>query len=639
MNKKQSPKKNPPPQKVPQQKEKKNFLPLLLGVIVALTGLVLYWNTLDHGFVLDDYSVIKENRVTRLGTQSIPTIFKTSYRNGYYLIDDELYRPIPKALFAWFWQMSPDDPKPGHITNVLLFALTGFMLMLTLSQWFKKNLVAAFIAALVFIAHPIHTEVVANIKSVDEILSFLFCISSAWFFYRHLEKNNPSSLLWSTVCYTIALFSKESSITFSVIFPLIAWFFYPQKEKATFGICLRKSMWLALPALFFLLIRYNVLKDVPYGSVSVADNLLMAAKSGADRFATAVLILGMYLKLLFYPDPLLFDASYNQIPVVTISNWKFIVSFIIYAGLLTIALIQFKKRNILSFALLLFLVSLSIYANIFRIIGSSYGERFLYTPSLGICMAVGYLITCIPGFKNENVSLSIGHFLQNNIKPIALTAVVVVLFGFKTISRNAVWKSNYTLFSNDVKLAPNSTRTQYYLGNLLMKPEILNGKDSLAADSIISAGIGYLKKSVEIYPKFCDAYNQLGVAYYKKKDYKSAFDYYTQCISCNPTNPSAHSNLGTIYFETKQFDNAIKSFARAVELDRNYAEALLNLGSTYGMLQQYDNALTYLHQAVKADPGLAQGYYFLGITYRFKGDEQNANAYIQKAHQLDPTKY
>ena len=639
MSKKQQKKVHQSLPKAQRQKEEKNYLPFILGLIVALTGMVLYLNTLNHGFVLDDYSVIKENRVTRMGTQAIPYIFKTSYRNGYYLVDDELYRPIPKALFAWFWQMAPDDPKPGHVANILLFGLTGFMLMLTLCQWFKKNLVVPFIASLLFVAHPIHTEVVANIKSIDEILSFLFCISSAWFFYRHLEGKKTGVLMTSMICYTIALFSKESSITFILIFPLIAWFFFPGNQKEAFKTGLIKSAWLILPAVFFLLVRYSVLKDIPYGNVSVADNLLVDIKSNANRFATAVLILGMYFKLLFYPHPLVFDASYNQIPAATITDWRFMLSILIYASMLVFAAAQFTKKHVLSFAFFFFLISLSIYSNIFRTIGSSYGERFLYTPSLGICIAVAYLITRIPSFGNYQVYTKTADFFKTNIKPVAFTIAIVILLSYKTISRNAVWKSNYTLFSNDVKLSPHSTRTQYYLGNLLMKPEILNGKDSLSIDSILNTGIGYLKKSVEIYPKFCDAYNQLGVAYYKKKDFKSAFDYYTQCINCNPTNPSAHSNLGTIYFETKQFDSAIKSFAKAIELDKNYAEALLNLGSTYGMLQQYDNALTYLHQAVKADPGLAQGYYFLGITYRFKGDENNANAYIQKAHQLEPSKY
>jgi protein O-mannosyl-transferase len=638
--KKNKPVKHNPAVKKPLAKEeKKSNLVFLLALFVALTGAALYFNTANHGFVLDDFSVIKENRVTRMGTEAIQFIFKTSYRNGYYLLDDELYRPVPKALFAWFWDMSPDSPKPGHLANIIFYALTGFMMMLVLSQWFKNNLTLAFIAALLFISHPIHTEVVANIKSIDEILSFLFCISSAYFFFNYLKNKKAVAIILSIACYLVALFSKESSITFLVIFPLIAWYFNPAGKEISVAASLKKSLWLLVPALFFLMVRYNVLKDIPYGSVSVADNLLMAAKSFSDRFATAVLILGMYLKLLVFPHPLIFDASYNHIPLITITDWRFIVSLLLYGGMLVYAIINFKKRTIFSFAIFFFLISLSIYANVFRIIGSSFGERFLYTPSLGFCIAVAYLITLIPGFKTEKVFTTLGSFVKENIKPIALTLLIVVAFAFKTTSRNENWKSNYTLFSHDVLLAPNSTRTQFYLGNLLLKPEMLNGKDSLASDSILNLGISYLKKSAEIYPKFCDAYNQLGVAYYKKKDFKSAFEYYNKCIQCNPTNASAHSNLGTIYFETRQYPEALNSFNKAVQLDKNYAEALMNLGSTYGMMQQYDNAITFLLRAVKADPSLAQGYYFLGTTYRFKGDEQNANAYLQKAHQLNPDKY
>ncbi len=59
-----------------------------LGFIVALVGFLLYSNTLKHTYVLDDFSLISENTVTRKGIESIPTIFKTYYRYGYYNLDD-----------------------------------------------------------------------------------------------------------------------------------------------------------------------------------------------------------------------------------------------------------------------------------------------------------------------------------------------------------------------------------------------------------------------------------------------------------------------------------------------------------------------------------------------------------------------
>jgi hypothetical protein len=100
----------------------------LPGTIVALLGFFIYSNTLSHNFTLDDYSVILENRLTKQGFSAIPEIFKTSYRYGYYFTDDNLYRPLVKAMFAAEWGMSPGSATPGHWVNVLLYAFAEFIL-------------------------------------------------------------------------------------------------------------------------------------------------------------------------------------------------------------------------------------------------------------------------------------------------------------------------------------------------------------------------------------------------------------------------------------------------------------------------------------------------------------------------------
>ncbi|MBL0342615.1 MAG: hypothetical protein IPP71_17995 [Bacteroidetes bacterium] len=80
------------------------------GLIIAILGFILYSNTLNHSFTLDDYSVILENRLTKQGPSAIPEIFKTSYRYGYYFTDDNLYRPIVKAMYAIEWGWHPMMP-------------------------------------------------------------------------------------------------------------------------------------------------------------------------------------------------------------------------------------------------------------------------------------------------------------------------------------------------------------------------------------------------------------------------------------------------------------------------------------------------------------------------------------------------
>ena len=100
----------------------------ILALICGLCGVVLYLNTLHHGFVLDDFSVILENRITKQGLKAIPQIFSSSYRSGYYLGTDELYRPIPKSIFAISWNLFGDNPLPLHLLNIVLYGVTGIVL-------------------------------------------------------------------------------------------------------------------------------------------------------------------------------------------------------------------------------------------------------------------------------------------------------------------------------------------------------------------------------------------------------------------------------------------------------------------------------------------------------------------------------
>ena len=607
----------------------------VLALICGLCGVIIYLNTLHHGFVLDDYSVILENRITKQGVKAIPQIFSSSYRSGYYLGTDELYRPIPKSIFAISWNLFGDNPLPLHLLNIVLYGVTGIVLF-NFCYLLFPNLIFSFVASMLFVLHPVHTEVVANIKSVDEILSFLLCISACIFLVRYVQTKKIATLVLTSICFFTALLSKESSITFLAIFPLLIFIKSVKKETSlNWSAAIKPILTLVAFAFLFLIIRHSVLSKIASGDPSIADNLLMAAKSYDQKFATSIMILGMYLKLLFIPHPLVFDYSFNQIPLVGMGNIWFILSLAIHIGLLLWAVLLWKKNKLLSFTILFYFISMSIYANIFYMIGSSFGERFLYTASFGFCMAVAYALSLLS--KNQNAE-TVSSFFKTNLTVFLILFPVAGVFAYKTITRNTVWKSNYTLYANDVNLSPNSTRTHYYYGNLLAKDDFQNGKTDQEKDSIQKLALSELEKSVAIFP-FGDAYNQMGIIYNKRKDFKKSFESYQLAMKAAPNDPMIQNNLGSLYFNMGQIPEAKACYEKAVLLNPSYSEAWMNLGSACGMLKQYDEAVTNYLKAIKFDPNLAQAYYYLGLTYRFKGDQQNSAFYYDKAAKMDPVKY
>ena len=89
----------------------------------------------------------------------------------------------------------------------------------------------AFIAALLFAVHPLHTEVVANIKSSDEMLSFLFAFLAMNVFLKYSQSGKITQLLVGGLCIFLAYLSKETVITFLVIIPLVFFFYRSENKK------------------------------------------------------------------------------------------------------------------------------------------------------------------------------------------------------------------------------------------------------------------------------------------------------------------------------------------------------------------------------------------------------------------------
>ncbi|MEP7264199.1 MAG: tetratricopeptide repeat protein [Bacteroidota bacterium] len=612
------------------KQQQQDKLVLMLAFIVAAVAFTLYINTFGHKYALDDYSLILENKSTQKGFAGIGEILKTSYRYGYIMSDDELYRPLSKVIFAIEWQLSPKNPFIGHFLNVLLYALTGFLMMIVLRKYFQ-SVTLAFIASLLFIAHPIHTEVVANIKSLDEILSLLFNLLTLNCIYNYGKNSKASQLILAFVFFFLAMLSKESSVTYLAVF-VAAWYFFMKESWSQF---FKVGGSILAAFLVFMLIRKSIVGGVVSLSPSAADNLIVSAPDAAHHFATAVYIFGLYMLKLVFPHPLVFDYSISQIPIVGMSDWRFLLTIAVLVTAFIFALKNFTKRPVWIFGFISFLAVASVASNIFITIGTSMGERLMYGPSLGFCILVAGLISKA-GFNESAVTVK--EHLQSNKKIYMPLALVILAFSVKAITRNPVWKDNYSLYSNDVHLSPNSTRTHYYLGNLLIKDEMTAGKTQLQKDSILKEGIKELEKSVAIFPGFTDAWNQMGVAYWRLKNFEKAKNSYESALKCNPNDATVHSNIGTILFETGNYPEALKAFTKATQINPNYGDAFLNLGSVYGMMKQFDLAVPAFERCIAIDRNNATAWYYLGITYQSLGNTAKAQECFAQNERLKNAK-
>ncbi|MEW6468824.1 MAG: tetratricopeptide repeat protein [Bacteroidota bacterium] len=635
----------------PKQSRTASALKRTLGLIVALVAFLLYANTLTHQYALDDYGVIPENTITRKGFDGVGEIFKTSYRSGRFTLDYSLYRPLSKAMFAAEWGLAPNTPELSHFVNVVLFALTGFLLFYALSLYMQGRLLIPFLASVLFVAHPIHTEAVANIKGRDEILCFLFFIITAIFIYRYLTANRALYLVLAAAAFFLSFLSKESAITFLAVIPLMLYFF----TDIPVGRYALPMVLLVAVSGIFLLIRYRVLELDKYdeGPVAMIDNYMATMKDFGMQKATAVFIMGVYLKLLFFPHPLICDGSFNHFPAVGFSDWRFLVPFVIYAALAVYAVLRFKKKDVVAFGIIYFFVTASIASNIPMIIGTNYGERLMYAPSLGFCIAIAALLARLREEELPAPVRTAGEFMKQYFKPIGVLSVITLLFGFQTFSRNLAWYDNRTLYSEDLKTAPNSARLHYYLGNQLSIDDYIArlGNDSVRKNQAYDSAMTELYAARSIYPQYADAIQKIGQIHLARNKFDSAIYYYDMVMKLFPTNATYQNNYGNLMFKVGRLNEAKTAFENAIRFSPAYAHPYNNLASVYGEMgaslvqqaqqepsrsnelipqarQNFETSVSYSLKAIQLDPDYYQAYQTVAITYGFLGDKQKQQEYM-----------
>ncbi len=511
-------------------------------IILTLVGFIFYLTSLYNEHALDDGIIIHQNEYVIKGIKGIKEIMtKDAYDSFYRRMNatDQLaggrYRPLSVVSFAieqeiigkydngqfpqncWDYNKNgKNDPDEDinndgvfneidcqtkgahfrHFNNIWTFVLSVLLLYLVMrNYWFREWQDMAFLSALLFIMHPIHTEAIANVKSRDEIFSLIFVSLTFLFAHKYLFSRTVKDAFLTATMFFLALLSKEYAVVLLGLIPIAFYVFHKidinlkslippalvfgifmflmlalkwyQKSFVTlpfiyvgvaalfFGKDLKLKnlntlmIWLYGAFLFYLGLRLNavVLKPgVP--DTEILNNPYLLA-SGEQKFFTKAYVLLIYIMKLLWPHPLSSDYSYNTIEYRNLFSWDAWLSIILH---ITLAYYGFKlvlRRHVLGFAIALYFAFLLMIGNIIMDIGATMGERLIFHSSIGFSIACAYFI--LKGLDKLNWSLKL-----KRVALILFLLPVSILYGAKTWERNWAWKNDITLFIGDVEHKPHS---------------------------------------------------------------------------------------------------------------------------------------------------------------------------------------
>ncbi len=586
--------------------------------VVFLFSLLLYLNTINHGLALDDYTILVENKHVQNGYGGIDEILTSNYHNGFGGFNAGLYRPMSPLSFAIEKELFDNNTKIAHLINVLLYAFCGLLLFLCL----KRLLIAyspilPLLVSLLFMAHPLHTEVVANIKGRDELFAFIGFLVTLYSLIIYLTEKNKKYILLGLVAYIFALFSKESAVTFSLAIPILL-FFHPNIKWKTL---IPVSAVLLVLALAFMGLRMYVISSMPNaidtGNFGLLNNPIAATDDIFLRYGTAFRLQVLYLQKLLIPNPLIHDYSYNLIPLVKLFSPLSLIGIGILISLVIVIIKGIFNKDYYAIAALFFLTTISVGSQLIITIGTTFAERLLFIPSLSFCLILIYLIN---QFLNQKKNVNNA---KGEKKLVLLSLPIILVFGGLSINRNLDWENNFTLYSADIKAAENSARANYNLGSELMNQakQISNANEK---NQSLKRSSEYLNQAITIYPQYLDAYNNLGIVYKMMNQPVMAI----KVLKANIKNDSEYSknyyNLATAYADNKQFKNAILSMQAYVDRKPDAASAYFLMGQYAGNIQDFDQAIKYLKQALSIDSQDVDVLNFLGMAYGFQGKNEQA---------------
>jgi len=508
-------------------KQKLVFLAICLGLVF-----LIYGRTLAGDFVFDDRGIV-EHQAILSNLNLLDKILTMPYLTA---IEAGAYRPITVLSYTLNFLLFGAGPAGFHFINLILYALTGWLVYLFVDKLFRRKLLA-YLAGLIFLLLPIHAEAVANIIGRAEILALLFSLLAFWSLLKDKVgtgwKNYWPAGLW----LFLAMGSKETAIAALPVAALVVYFkeknFWARENLAKYA---PAAAWSVAGVAAYLALRLAVLGRAYFfnSEVTMVENPLRFTEFW-PRIFTALNVLAMYVKKSFWPLKLCSDYSYNQLPVINdFSNLGTIVGSLILLFFVISIFLFFKRRPFLALASAFFLFSIMPVANLLFPIGTIAGERLAYYPSLGLSFYLAWAFYKLFRLKFKTINYAAG-------------ILFVVLAGFYGVSgflRAGDWLTEKRLFTSAAQCAPGSVLSRSNLGaTYYLAGDLANAKKELLA-------------AQEIYDGYPKGVNNLGLIYWKEGDIKTARQYFSKALSYKFPFYGAYENLALVSLEQGKIKEA-----------------------------------------------------------------------------------
>jgi tetratricopeptide (TPR) repeat protein len=509
----------------------------------ATLAIVLYASTLGGTYVYDDVKILQyDSRLTTFSEW--PQIWTHDYFNGGV---DNLYRPLITQTYAIEWMIHGDRPWIFHAINILLHAAASA----AVAEWLRRLCGAktAWIGGLLFAAHPVHVEAVANIVGRAESASTL-AIVCAMILLLHRPLTAPRAAAAIALMLT-AILCKEQGFLLAILLPATIWLAWRKSgnamaansrettaresgdaiatkasaagaEAATNADDLHQPIshaeWKNVQLLFLgacwasagiIVLREEILKLSFAWERTFLDYTInpLIRCQGIDKLLAPLAILGRYVVLLILPTRLSPDYGYAvtgwHVEASDGYLWLGVAALVAWGALMAIALL--RKARVTTLMLLGLGLSYAMIGNLFVIIGTNMGERLMYLPSV---------------FFIGLIAMALSRPRPAAMAPIL--TIVLALACLRTATAAPMWNDRLSFYQSSLAGQPKSIRLY-----------MLTAKE-LDLHQRYDDAMAVIDKGIAVAPTYMNLWALGGQIELHKGDIDKAWTYLCKAKAINP---------------------------------------------------------------------------------------------------------
>lgn len=584
---------------------------------IVILSFILYGNTIQHDFNLDD-SYILDN------ISNNAKLFEPFTQN----FDRVDYRPVPMTSFNLQRIIEGKiETSTSHLINIILYIFCGIIFYYLLLALFKNQnnkYLLAYCIVLVFIAHPIHSNVVSSIKNRDILFSFIFSFSALYLFVKYCNSSNFIYLILCPIFILLGLLSKLDAVWVIMTIPI----YYASVHGKFSKKLVLKTIAIALLSISILFIRFSIAQKfadayVDLDPILYTENPMIGTGFAGKLFYSMVSFF-YYIKFLIIPFGYYFYFGFQTIPTIHFLHPYFIAGSVFFVFFCYYLFRSFKQNKIVFIQLIMFATGILFFVNLLKPLAGVVAPRLIFNASAPFCVLIvlGIYKSTQTNFFNE---LFI-RIKQPSAKTLILVGALVLFYTPFTITRNMDWKNHITLMDADIpnlrySFQANRIASANYL-RLAENPANFNTNEERLA--IVRKGLTASKNAAKIDPESIYTQEGIGIAERILGNNKKAIEQFKFVIEKFDTSEVAWDFSGDIFRENNNLEAAIFHYKNAIRVSPLNLELYKKLNRTAIEANAIEDALQFYHVMANDNPSWYLPYENLGYLNLYSKDSLNA---------------